>query len=615
MIKTITSVLSVLVVLLSTAFAGPVTDHGRLYASGSKIVGEKTGANVPVQIKGPSMQWSVSGWGSDRFFIKETVNALVDGWNAQVIRAPLGIDFEKRPDHKVTGGYLSKPEENWDRVKTVVDAAIEKGVYAIVDWHSHTAHETAVTAKAVEFFTSPNLAGRYGNNPAVIFEIYNEPEDDVTWAQVKAYSATVIKAIRDAGFNNLILVGSPLWDWQTDVAAKDPPTDPKNNLAFVCHFYAAEHGINTPFWENTSKTFRAIVQGALDANKPVFVSEWGTNDATEDGKSNFAETDKWHAFLDANKISSCAWGVTASDYNVLDYWTRVGSPLNYDISDLANWTNPGMMTAHGRYIYRWLTGRDTSYSSTIPVLPEFKGPKIPIELSSNKIHRFSNDSSKTSLSVENGIVSLAYRLNKGDYEWDPYAAFGFDIDWLSDCEYGIGYAYRGSFHTVRAEQSDVEDYGFHTNFIPTGDVNEWTEVTVPWGYFRQPEWADIVTQNVSKVNALSWYIEAETGTAGELFVKDAYCLGYKDPSSSVKPNSGASGKNAAPFIKMSGRALQVRMTQNGQVDIFNLKGGKVKIFKLNQGVHALNLNSLPKGIYLIKAKSGIWNRSIKISVN
>jgi endoglucanase len=613
-VLSVTAALFAVLALSATGVsAGPVSRYGRLYAAGGKIVGENSN-NAAVQLKGPSMQWSVSGWGSDRFFIKETVDAMVDGWNAQIIRAPLGVDVVKR-DKNITGGYISKPEENWGRVKTVVDAAIARDIYAIVDWHSHNAHEPDVAALAADFFTNPNRAGVYGNNPAVIFEIYNEPEDDANWAEVKAYSNKVIRAIRDAGFKNMILVGSPYWDLQTDIAANDPPGDPENNIAFVFHFYAAEHSIDKPFWLDKSKTFRSIVQGALDAGKPVFVSEWGTNDATDATAPDFVETDKWHAFLNANKISSCAWGLTASNYNVLDYWTRIGSPLNYDIKSLESWTNPGMMTAHGRYIYRWLTGKDTAYSSAIPVLPEYKGPKAPIALSSYDLYDYTNDGGTTSLRLENGTARLIYSLEQGDYEYTPYAGFGFDIDTLYKCEYGIGYAYRGGAHTIRAEQGNVDDYAYHSNLMPTDEARDWTEVTVPWELFRQPEWGVEVRQDVFKVKALSWEVEAPAKTAGELFIKDVCCLGYNASAAAVRPSNEASrGKNGVSSVRMFGGALRVDMAQNGQLDIFNLKGGKVKTFKLRQGAHALKLNALPKGTYLINAKCGAWSRSIKTTV-
>jgi endoglucanase len=497
--------------------------YGRLFAEGNRIVGEKSNGQA-VQLKGVSFQWSVSGWGSDRFFIPDAVNAMVDGWNAQVIRAPLGLSFDKGPNHSVSGGYDTHPEENWARVRTVIDAAIARGVYAIVDWHSHTAHEPRETALAIDFFTNPELAGRYGNHPGVIFEIYNEPEGDVEWPVLKDYANTLIKAIRDAGFNNLILVGSNYWDLAVDIAASDPPEDPLDNFAFTFHFYADIHRVDATRWFSPRKPFGQAVLDALDAGFPVFVSEWGTNDATTASPPNFAEADKWHAFLDEHKISSCAWGVTAGDDNVLDFWPMAGSPLlSASTADIANWTNPRWMTPHGRYIYRLLTGRDTTFTIDSD-FPEYTGPRTPIALT-GQLSFYTNDGGSGEVTLENGIMHTTYALEQGNYEWTPYAGVHFYIDWLAACEYGIGYTYMGDPHRLRIEQRNVTDYGYHANRITVPHTETWTEIAIPWSYFIQPNWSIQIPRDLDEIGAISWYLEAPAGTAGEFSVKDIYCLG------------------------------------------------------------------------------------------
>jgi len=605
------------------AFAGPVDDYGRLFADGGKIVGEKSGGEA-VQLKGTSMQWSVAGWGSDKFFREETVNALVDGWDAQIIRAPLGIAFNKGAGHKVDDGYNVDPEGNWNRVRTVVDAAVARGVYAIVDWHSHTAHDSAETQLAIEFFTNPDLAGKYGNDPAVIFEIYNEPEDDVTWPEVKAYAETVIAAIRGAGFNNLILVGSPHWDLEVDVAAASPPSDPSGNFALALHFYAATHRIDQTRWFSPAKTHRKAVRDALEAGIPVFVTEWGTNDASAENPPNFAEADKWHAFLDENKLSSCAWGVTASDYNVLDYWTEEGSPLSpiRNPAELSNWTNPRWMTPHGRYIYRLLTGKDTTFTVGGPEFPEYNGPRNPIPLTDAATSAYANDEdssggSSASRVIEDGVMHVMFDLKsvEGGYEWAPYAGVYQQVD-LSECGWGLGYTYRGSGnHKLRIEQSNVTDYGYHANIAGLDDVEDWTEVRAPWNYFVQPSWAVAVPVNIDSIAGISWHFEGKAGNAAEYWIKDVQCLGYGEPQSSVRPGRAPSNHNgAAQFVRISGRTLNLRLAQSGRVDIYNLKGGKIRRMDLRQGDHAIKMNNLPKGTYIVKAQSGAWTRSVRMLI-
>ncbi|MDR2732932.1 MAG: glycoside hydrolase family 5 protein [Fibromonadaceae bacterium] len=508
------------------SFSGVVSQNGRLFADGNKIVGEKSNGK-PVQLKGPSMQWSVTGWGSDKFFRTETVNALVEGWNAQVIRVPLGLSV---PGEFKTG-YDHKPAENWERVKTVTDAAIAKDVYVIVDWHSHYGH--LQTNLAIDFFTNPKLAGKYGNNPHVIFEIYNEPPDSVSWEQVKTYSNAVIAAIRKAGFKNLILVGNPHWATDIDIAAKDPPADPLKNFALVFHFYADAHRTDSNHYnKKPAITFRNVVQTALAQNIPVFVSEWGTNDATQYGKSNFAETDKWHAYLDSNKISSCAWGATAGTIygeNVLDYWSAWGNPLHYDMSKIANWTDPYRMTPHGRYIYKWLTGKDTTHApeTSSPGYTGTYSPLTPKDTGSWFVIADGGGVSKISnIKIKEDAAYFTFTLGKGSYEWDPYVAASFNVNGLGKCGYGISYLYKGAAHTLRAEQSDVKDWDFHVNYKKTFDTGNWTLVVVPWGFMWQSGWGGPeIARDSSKVTALTWNVsKAATNETGEIYIKDIKCL-------------------------------------------------------------------------------------------
>jgi len=576
-----------LAVLLLPAlcFSGIVNENGRLYASGNKIVAENS--NAPVQVKGSSMQWSVTGWGSDKFFREETVEALVDGWKAQIIRVPLGLsvpgDFET--------GYDNLPQENWERVKTVADAAIAKDVYVIIDWHSHYGH--LQTDLAIDFFTNSQLAGKYGNDPHVLFEIYNEPPDTVSWEEVKTYSNAVIKAIRDAGFNNLILVGSPYWDMKTDAAAIDPPTDPLNNFALTFHFYADIHRRDLkPWFAPAGTTFRSIVQGALDEGFPVFVSEWGTNDASETGKSNFAESDKWHEYLDLNKISSCAWGATASQIygdNVLDYWSNWGNPLHFDAKNIDNWIDPYRMTAHGRYIYKWLTGIDTTHAPETS-WPSYTGVSSPLSGDWFTFKDLGGVSEISDVKTVEEAAHFTFKLGKGSYEWDPYVAASFNVSGLEKCKYGISYLYKGAAHTLRAEQSDVENYDFHINYKKTGKTNDWISITIPWGFMWQSGWGGPeVARDSSKVTALTWNISRATSETGEIFIKDVKCL---EEHAEIVPIL-----SKQPVLKNS-RTAAIKYSRNGfvtgssgeEISVYDLKGNFI-----GKGVKV----QVPSGIYVI----------------
>ena len=85
------------------------------------------------------------------------------------------------------------------------------------------------------------MAERYQNSPAVLYEICNEPNGNVSWKNdVKPYAQEVVKTIRDAGSDGVILIGSPTWSQDIHLAAADPVQG--KNLMYTLHFYAGTHG-------------------------------------------------------------------------------------------------------------------------------------------------------------------------------------------------------------------------------------------------------------------------------------------------------------------------------------------------------------------------------------
>jgi endoglucanase len=316
----------------------PVSCYGELKASGNKIVGSKTG-ETPVQVRGVSFGWSNTGWGSDKFFAEgnaeNTVNAMVDGWKAEVIRVPMGTSNE-------------------EGVVRVINAALARGVYVIIDWHSHNAHNEV--AKASEFFA--RMASAYGQHDNVIFEIYNEPVCNdggtscaaalrTTWAQIKTYAEQIIPVIRQHS-DNLILVGTPFYCQEPNriIETGSPGPLADGNVAYVLHFYSKSHLIGT---------FSGRINNVLNAGLPLFISEYGTTHSDGGQGTNLdshdaGSTDRWMEFLNDNQISSAAWNVNnkregASFFD--PYYLTATSPAE-------DFSNPEYMTASGKYIYNML---------------------------------------------------------------------------------------------------------------------------------------------------------------------------------------------------------------------------------------------------------------------
>ncbi|KAJ1454469.1 1, 4-beta cellobiohydrolase [Pelagophyceae sp. CCMP2097] len=262
-----------------------VAKHGRLVVQGTRIYGAKSGDVVQtcVQLKGMSLFWSNTGWGGEAFYNAAVVDALVDGWGVTVLRCAMGVEDD--------GGYLDDASGNRARVVAVVEACIDRGIYVIIDWHSH--HAEDYLDKANAFFAE--MAGTYGLYDNVIFEVYNEPILSA-WPDIKDYADAVTATIRTVS-SNLVLVGTRFFSQEVHVAARDPVRD--GNSAYALHFYAATH----------KAPLRASAQAALDLGVALFVSEWGAVWADGDGSVNAASTAEWMAFLDARGISSCNWAV------------------------------------------------------------------------------------------------------------------------------------------------------------------------------------------------------------------------------------------------------------------------------------------------------------------
>ena len=295
-----------------------VSINGLLRVMGNKIVNKN---NTPISLAGNSFFWSNDNWGGERYYTNEAVEWLKNDWNTTIVRAAMGIDEE--------GGYLSNKTSNTNRVKTIVEAAIEEGIYVIIDWHSH--HAENYTNEAIIFFEE--MAELYGDHENIIYEIYNEPLN-ISWDEtLKPYALNVIGAIRAIDPDNLIVVGTPEWSQRVDLAAENPITE-YTNIAYTLHFYTVYH----------HEWLRERASEALESGIALFVTEWGSLGYTLID----SEADKWMNWCFANKISHLNWAVNDKE----EEW----SILKPGSSQLGGWSDSDLTDAGKlakNIIYHW----------------------------------------------------------------------------------------------------------------------------------------------------------------------------------------------------------------------------------------------------------------------
>lgn len=252
--------------------------YGRLQVKGNKIFGKDDSVVV---LRGMSLFWSQ--WGG-HFYNENVIKWLRDDWKCTIVRAAVGIE---------SGGYLTNPQLEMQKAETVINAAIKYGIYVIVDWHDHNAQNHLEQSK--EFFKT--IAQKYGDKPNIIYEIFNEPLQ-VSWTNaIKPYAEEVIRTIRQYDSDNLIVVGTPTWSQDVDVAANDPIQD--NNVAYALHFYSSTH---RQFLRNKATT-------ALNKGIPLFITEYGISEASGNGNIDLNEANIWMNFMESNKLSNCNWSI------------------------------------------------------------------------------------------------------------------------------------------------------------------------------------------------------------------------------------------------------------------------------------------------------------------
>jgi len=286
----------------------PVAEHGQLTVIGNQIVG-KHGKRV--RLRGMSMFWSQ--W-MGKYWNANVVKWLRKDWKISLLRAAYGIEM---------GGHLENPATELAKLQQVVETAIKVGIYVIIDWHDHNAHEHIEQAKT--FFD--DMAKKYGKFPNVLFETFNEPVHQ-NWAEVKRYHTQVVSVIRQHT-DNLVICGTPKWSQDVDVASADRV--PGKNVAYTIHFYASSHG----------EWLRDKVRKALDRGVAIFATEWGTCEASGNGALRLDEARAWLGFFEYHGISDANWAVSDK--------LESCSALHEGASSSGNWRSSDL-TDSGRFV-------------------------------------------------------------------------------------------------------------------------------------------------------------------------------------------------------------------------------------------------------------------------
>jgi len=288
--------------------------HGlrRLATEGNRIV--DTWTNRPVLLRGVNrsgLEYSEpndAGFASSARITQEEIAFLVREWNCSILRIPFNQDLALR-------GRAGHSAESYLRdLDRVIAWASAAGTYTLLDLQWIQADRPyGPDRQFVPPLPDPEtpqlwamLARRYHEEPAALFDLFNEPhrrldEDphplhsadggtypdwdrNVTMDEWQPWASLLIDIIRSEHPDALLFVSGTDWGYDLSGFSLTRP-----NLVYSTHVYPV-HGND---WE------RAF--GRIARTAPVFAAEWGLP------KNEFDWGRELLAYFNQLKIGWCAW--------------------------------------------------------------------------------------------------------------------------------------------------------------------------------------------------------------------------------------------------------------------------------------------------------------------
>lgn len=271
----------------------PFGFHGKLHVEGTLLLDEK---NEPCPLRGVSTH-NLSNY--PKYINRDVFTQMADEWHITVIRLAMYSDLADG-FHGYADGDDAHREELEDLIMKGVEYAADLGIYVLIDWHCLFDYDPNMhTDMAIHFFEK--MCRKLAGYDHVIYEICNEPNQETTWEDIKKYANKVIPVIRKEDPDKVIIVGTPVWSQDVDIAAQSPLDIP--NIMYTLHFYADTH----------REPLRDKMKAAIAAGLPIFVTEFGLCDASGSGPINEEQTNLWLKLLNENHISYVMWNLSNKD--------------------------------------------------------------------------------------------------------------------------------------------------------------------------------------------------------------------------------------------------------------------------------------------------------------
>ena len=303
----------------NTSSLTPIEKHGQLHVNGAFLYDSH---NRKIQLYGMSTHGINFGQDFSQYVNKDAFKSLRDDWNTNCIRLAL---YPRDYNGYLNGGNKSALKK---LICDGIDYAIKLGMYVIVDWHVLNYNPQETQTEAISFFSE--ISTLYPNSPNVLYEICNEPTNSDWNKVIKPYAEKVIPAIRKNSPDSIIIVGTNTWSQDIEAPLANPLNE--KNVMYAFHFYAQTHTNN----------FRSRVEKAIKSGLPIFITEFGTCDASGNGGFNAEQSAKWFSLLEKYDISHMNWSLSNK--------AETASAIKSSCSKTSAWSTNDL-TESGKLIY------------------------------------------------------------------------------------------------------------------------------------------------------------------------------------------------------------------------------------------------------------------------
>jgi hypothetical protein len=340
-----------------------------LHVAGNHLA-DSAGNTIRLQgVNVPSMEYTSGG-----DHVAQAIGVAIDDWRANVIRLPLSQDrwFGKADvaDPSQFDAPVRVPSSSADAgepYRELVDGFVReissRNCYVLVDlhwsdggkWGQDKGEHAMPDDKSLLFWK--DVSARYKNNPAVLFDLYNEPHD-ISWdvwrgggnvdehnddpsrgAHLRYHTPgmqAILDAIRASGARNVVVAGGVDWGYDLSGLMSGYALSDRSGsgVMYSSHIYPWKTDIEDRVTPPASRF-------------AVIVGEVGCRPTTTADPS-WLQVDPWTwspsiiAYINAHRLSWTAWGMNPSAPTCL----------------ISDW-NFRPTTYWGAYVKAALTGRKT----------------------------------------------------------------------------------------------------------------------------------------------------------------------------------------------------------------------------------------------------------------